>query len=384
MPWVRRLFRFTLAASLASTLFALPARAQGGAAHCGQHPRLVPTADYSRNAEQFDAICMPEAWQFMRTRWQGITYGSPWPTLTVIDDGFFTTKDSAYRPWLFPGPGGSTADGDPGLPPVYGLHGTSVLSLLASRVNNGWIAGAVGPWTGVANHGTSFFLIRDRTSATPPTAGTIAQLLGQYVIPYGERRVVNISQSIAHITSSTQLETQLDHANWQQIVVVTAAGNKKETLAANAWIRRFENVIVVGGLNATGSNLWLGGGGTGSATGTGVDLYAPAENLEVLIRDAQMVTDSGTSFSSPLVAAVAAMMLNLEPSLDPWMVRDVLVKSADSGTYRRLNAIKALLCIDTLQQWTSWPPPNSNQVPVRSWSCTMTGFGNASGQRVGW
>jgi subtilisin family serine protease len=344
----------------------------------------VPSLDYAPNAEQFDAICLPEAWQFMSTRWQGITFGSPWPTLTVIDDGFFATKDSAYRPWLFPGPGSGTADGDPGQPPLYGLHGTSVLSLLASRVNNGWIAGAVGPWTGVANHGTSFFLVRDRNATTPPLPETVAQILGQYVIPYGDRRVVNISQSIAQVISSPQLATQLDQANWQQIVVATGAGNKRETISANAWIRGFENVIVVGGLSSNGGKLWLGGAGVGSATGAGVDLYAPAENLEVIIRDSQIVTDSGTSFSSPLVAAVAAMMLNLDPSLDSWVVRDILVKSADSGTYRRLNAIKALLCIDTLQQWATWPPPNSNQVPVRSWSCAMAGFGNASGQRVGW
>lgn len=74
-------------------------------------------------------------------RWQAVTVGGPrWPSMVVIDDGFFSSQDSGIRPWLFRGfPDGSgvppigTADGDSAHnPPDYGLHGTRVLSLLAS------------------------------------------------------------------------------------------------------------------------------------------------------------------------------------------------------------------------------------------------------------
>ncbi len=383
MPSVRPAFRLIAVFACALVLSTLSAGAQG-APQCGQYPRMVPNYDYPPNASQFDSICLPEAWEFMRARWQGISLGAPWPTVVVIDDGFFTTKDSSLRPSLFPGPGGSTAAGDTAPLPAYGIHGTSVLSLLASRLGNGYIEGGVGPIAGFANLGADFFLIRDRTTAQGPTPGLIAQFLGQYVMPYAGRRVVNISQSLVDVTSSTQLADQLDYANWEQIVVVTGAGNHRETVPANAWIRGFENVIVVGGLNEIGSKLWVGGTGVGSATGAGVDLYAPAENLDVLIRDAQIVTDSGTSFAAPLVTSVVAMMQNLDPTLDSWEVRDILIKTADAGTYRRLNAIKALLCVDSISRWSAYPPPGSNWLPVHNWSCSMSGFGVASGQRVGW
>src|SRR5262245_7092337 len=98
---------------------------EGGAKACGGYPRLVPS-DYARNAEQFDAVCLPEAWRFMQqtapnpSKWQAINVGAPrWPSMVVIDDGFFSTHDSGVRPWLFRGfPDGSgvqpigTADGD--------------------------------------------------------------------------------------------------------------------------------------------------------------------------------------------------------------------------------------------------------------------------------
>ncbi|HXU31862.1 MAG TPA: hypothetical protein VN851_14920, partial [Thermoanaerobaculia bacterium] len=72
--------------------------------------------------------------------------------------------------------------------------------------------------------------------------------------------------------------------------------------------------------------------------------------------------------------------------LDSWVVRDVLVKTADPNAgLPRLNVIKALVCTAALQQSASYPPPGSNTLPVHYWSCAMgTPFGSASGQRVGW
>ena len=117
----------------------------------------------------------------------------------------------------------------------------------------------------------------------------------------------------------------------------------------------------------------------GSATGAGVDLYAPAQAFELILRDGQIVTDSGTSFSGPLVAGAVAMMQNVDPTLDSWVVRDVLVKTADPGTYRRLNVLKALLCVDTILTGTIWADP-----PIRTWECNAGTFGKFQGERVGW
>jgi subtilisin family serine protease len=400
----RPLTAFVLAAAFAliAALTATPASAQDGgtgAKHCRSYPRLVPH-DYAPNAEQFDAVCLPEAWHFMQDRWQALSYGGPrWPSLVVIDDGFFSSHDSALRPWLFRGyPDGSgvqpngTADGDFTFnPPAYGLHGTRVLSLLASDVGNGWIAGVVGPWKsppGTSAWGAGFVLARSGNLINPSTPALLEQIFRDVVLPRPQNRVVNVSQHLASIPAPGHagLGQMLDQADWNQTVVVTGAGNNKEVIGATAWIRNFPNVVVVGGLNPNGTALWRetimtpkGPKEIGSATGGGVDLYAPAQGFDLILRDAQMVTDSGTSFAAPLVAGAVAMMQNVDPTLDSWILRDVLVKTADPGTYPRLNVLKALLCVDTIFTGTIWANP-----PIRTWECETETFGTFRGERVGW
>lgn len=386
--------------AVAAALTGAALSAQEGAKQCRGYLRLVPS-DYVRNAEQFDAVCLPEAWYFMQNRWQALTHGGPrWPGLVVIDDGFFSSHDSGLRPWLFRGyPDGSgapplgTADGDSAQnPPAYGLHGTRVFSLLASDVGNGWIAGVVGPWRGIANGtlwGAGFVVARSgRGFPTSSSAGLVEDIFRGVVLPRPQNRVVNISQHLASIQAPGHagLAQVLDLADWNQTVVVTGAGNNKETVDATAWIRNFRNVVVVGGLDPTGTALWRetivkNGVKTeiGSGTGAGVDLYAPAQAFELILRDAHLVTDSGTSYSAPLVAGAVAMMQNVDPSLDSWVMRDVLVKTADPGAYPRLNVLKALLCVDTILTGSIGTNP-----PIRTWECNAGPFGNFKGERMGW
>src|SRR5215207_4103258 len=208
--------RRPLTAAIAMGLAALAgaaASAQEGAKQCRSYPRLVPS-DYARNAEQFDAVCLPEAWHFMQNRWQALSMGGPrWPGLVVIDDGFFSSQDSGLRPWLFRGypdgsgaqPGG-TADGDfTSNPPKFGLHGTRVFSLLGSNVGNGWIAGVVGPWQGMANGslwGAGFVVARSgRGFPTASSPGLVEEVFRGVVLPRPENRVVNISQHLASIAA---------------------------------------------------------------------------------------------------------------------------------------------------------------------------------------
>src|SRR5713226_9165851 len=89
-----------------STLHACNSGGPGGPPQCKQSPRLVPsnTREYQPNAQQFDTICLPEAWYFLKDKWQGLRPNiSTWPTMVVIDDGFFATDDSGVRPEINPG-----------------------------------------------------------------------------------------------------------------------------------------------------------------------------------------------------------------------------------------------------------------------------------------
>lgn len=399
-----------LAALLALSLGTAPAGWGQENGHCGSGERLVPTFegtgyprynDYDPNSLQFDAVCLPEAWEFMTTRWQGLRPGiGSWPYLVVVDDGFFTSQDSPVRPEIHPGyPDGSgqppngTAWGDAGSPALYGYHGTAVLSLLSSTANNAsLISGICGGWDNIASGqswGARFVPVRiGRGFLAPPTPSLLVDIFKEVVFPFPQARVVNLSKTLVDVDlpPGSDLESALLDANARQVVVVTGAGNSRGTVESTDWVRGFENVIVVGALDRAGTDLWIEDKATGTATGDGVDLYAPGQDLTMVISWATTARDSGTSYAAPFVSGVVAMMQNVDPTLDPWEARGILVETGDLVTpstggpaVRRLNAYRALRCVEALQRWTSWGTP-----PVRYWECNLGSFGTASGSRVGW
>ena len=378
--------------------------------HCGSGERLVPTFDgkgypryndYDPNATQFDAVCLPEAWEFMTSRWQGPQVGiGSWPYLVVIDDGFFTNQDSPVRPEIHPGypdgtglPPDGTAWGDPNTPALYGYHGTAVLSLLSSTANNAFlISGICGDWDNVSggqSWGARFLPVRlGKGLLAFPSPSLLTQIFKDVVLRYPEARVVNLSKSLVNLNlpAGSDLENVLLDANAQQVVVVTGAGNTRGNVKSTDWVRNFENVIVVGALNPAGTDLWIDNSTTGTATGDGVDLYAPGQDLTMVIEWTTTAQDSGTSYAAPFVSGVVAMMQNIDPTLDSWEVRSILVETGDLVTpstggpaVRRLNAYRALRCVEALNRWTSWGNP-----PVRYWDCHMGSLGSASGSRVGY
>ncbi len=65
----------------------------------------------------------------------------------------------------------------------------------------------------------------------------------------------------------------------------------------------------------------------------GLDAYLIRHLVEIKMRDNAVISGSykhvdGTSFSSPIVASIAAQMLEANPSLKPYQVRSILVKTA--------------------------------------------------------
>jgi serine protease len=366
--------------------------------------------EYAENATQYDAVCLPEAWNFMKDRWQAVRQDrSPWPIVVVIDDGFYPSDDSTIRPEIRPGyPDGSgrlprgTAWGDTppsGMMSRYGHHGTAVLSLLASQANNGFlISGVAGPWSNISNGskwGADFLPVRiGDGSVLPQDVMQLVKVFSEVVFSLNQIRVVNISKDLADLQEpdGSDLEARLRWAEARQVIVVTGSGNDRSSIESSKWVRHFDNVAVVGALNENGTDLWIDNSTQGTATGPGVDLYAPGKNLIVIGGDRSTVPPgpvsapgSGTSFATPIVTGVATMMLNIDPSLDAWMIRDILAKSADRITpasggpeIGRLNAYRAVLCTSTVV-WSNTPLSNGR---LQSWSCTMGNLGSASGNRM--
>jgi len=129
-------------------------------------------------------------------------------------------------------------------------------------------------------------------------------------------------------------------------------------------------VLTVSGI--TGSNvIWAN-----SNTGNNIDLCAPYY-VYTTIAGARYSGMVGTSFSAPIVAGVAALVISVNPSLTASQIQDILKQSADDlgpvgfdSTYGwgRVNAARAVSLAGG-----SPPPPVDTTPPTVSISSPTTG-----------
>jgi subtilisin family serine protease len=352
-------------------------------------PRLVPN-DYSYNAEQFDAVKMPEAWHLMQGKWVA---NATFPWVVVIDDGYFPSGDLGIRIDAFPGFPDGTAWGDippEGNAPGYGFHGTAVLSLLASDANNGkGIAGLAGRWEELENGqmaGPLFYPVRIGDDPILPFHVThLKAAFHEVVLAHPQIRVVNISKSIITLSElpGSELEQLFNRAKSEWILIVTGAGNKRENRPEDIWLNQFDHVLIVGGLNKAGTDLWIHDDDDihGTATGEAIDIYAPAEELSVLIKHLDIRRDSGTSYATPFVSAIASMIyaLNTDILQHPEVVKDLIIKTADmievgnpSYSIPRLNAYRAIDCACKVETSSIVEQQENNMIKIigEQWFCT--------------
>jgi Subtilase family len=69
-----------------------------------------------------------------------------------------------------------------------------------------------------------------------------------------------------------------------------------------------------------------------------VDIYAPGENVPVILPNGNVVTDRGTSFAAPLVAGVAGQLLTMDPQLSAAEVKQLLLDGARDPSENPVNA----------------------------------------------
>jgi len=144
-----------------------------------------------------------------------------------------------------------------------------------------------------------------------------------------------------YVTGSKTISTAAKYFQGKGGVVVAAAGNYStlETVQDDPYI------ITVGATDPEDVLFYY------SNRGNNLDLVAPGNNTTTLM-GGLYGAGGGTSFASPVVAGVAALVLSVNPSLTAGEVTDVLKQNADDlgnvgwdTTYGsgRVNAAKAVL-----------------------------------------
>jgi hypothetical protein len=155
-------------------------------------------------------------------------------------------------------------------------------------------------------------------------------------------RIINIS--IGGSSSSSTLQNAVNYA-WNKGAVVFACAQNYST-STPYYPAACDNVVAVSA--TTSSDTWA----SFSNYGDWVDISAPGTSILTTNQGGGYGSWNGTSFSSPIVAGVAALMLSANPSLTNAQIVDLLTRTADdlgaSGHdpyfgYGRVNAYQSLL-----------------------------------------
>jgi hypothetical protein len=319
-------------------------------------PLLVPNdPDYSQEWH-LQTIQAPSAWD--------VTTGSTSVPIAMIDSGVDPTHPDLASKLI---PGWSFLTGTTDTHDVLG-HGTQTAGTAAAIGNN-----AVGV-AGVAWQNPIMPLVV-LNSSDWATYSDIANGI-MYAADHGVR-IVNIS--IGGTSSSSTMQTAVDYAWNKGTVVFAAAGNYSSSTPI--YPAGCANVVAVG---ATDSNDTLA---SFSNYGSYIDLTAPGVNIVTTIAGGGYGGVSGTSFSSPIAAGVAALVLSRNPSLSAQQLVTLLEQNSDDlGTpgwdqiygWGRVNASRAVVAAGG---GTSTPPPSvtiSTPTPSSTVQAAVTVQGNAS------
>ncbi len=265
-------------------------------------------------------ISAPQGWD--------ISTGSSVVDIAIIDSGVDPSHpDLAGK--LIPGYnflGGNTDTHD-----VLG-HGTAVAGTAAAAGDNSLgVAGVA--W----QNSIMPLVVLDSTNYA--TYSNIAQAI-TYAVDHGAR-VINIS--IGGSSSSSTLQNAADYA-WSKGAIIFASAMNNST-STPYYPAACSNVVAV---SATDSSDNLA---TFSNFGSWIDIAAPGTSIYTTTNGGGYGTWNGTSFSSPLSAGLAALILSVNPVLANQQVVDLITGNADdlgapgfdqSFGYGRINVYRSL------------------------------------------
>ncbi len=280
-------------------------------------PTVIPNDPYYGQEYHLTKIAAPAAWDY--------SIGSSAVTIAILDSGIDSTHPELASLLV---PGWNFYDNNSDLTDVTG-HGTAVAGVASALGNNG---------AGVAAVTWACRIMPLRIASTNGSASSSATASALTWAADHGARVANISYG--NVTKITAINTAAQYFQSKGGVVTASAGN-------SATFDSTENPLFLL-VSATDQNDVLA---SWSNTGNNIDLAAPGVNVVTTASGGGYASGSGTSFSAPIVAGVAALVISANPSLSATQVQDLLKNNADdlgspgwdtSYGWGRVNAAKAL------------------------------------------
>ncbi len=258
-------------------------------------------ADPVRNLQwQLDEIQVDSVWN------DGITGAGI--TIGIVDTGVVGDDMNLV----------ATTDFTGGTPGKF-EHGNTVAAIAAATRDNGLGGTGVAPGASIV----SAKVCANGSCASDDIARGILWVVGQGA------DVINISLGGPASAAVAQV---IDYAVSEGVVVVAAAGNSSCSTAYTAgcdptvdnvaYPAAFGNVVAVTATNSAGASPYW------TSKGRRSTVAAPGESLWYSTNGLFGSNGSGTSFSSPVVAGIVALMREAEPTLDATQLQAALMLSS--------------------------------------------------------
>lgn len=217
-------------------------------------------------------------------------------------------------------------------PDCYG-HGTLVAGIIAAHnTGDGYSGIAPGAEIIAINQATG------KDDIYTGDLGTMAESIHRSID--AGARIINISMvgCMDRPRRVFELEEALDRAERSGVVVIAASGNRMSACPEGsvAYPGYLPTVLSVQAhetdTNALASYSLAGVDPVVSAPGR-IPVALSSHGQDLVVGQYEPIGFQGTSFATPVVSGLAALLLERHPTLSPQQVRDVLVGSADASSH---------------------------------------------------
>jgi subtilisin family serine protease len=277
-------------------------------------PHFVAGNQYS-----LDLINVRKAW--------AATVGDPTVTVALIDTGIdYTNPELADH--IHPAGRTFFLNGEPR---DEDGHGTLTAGIIAATAHNNMGIAGIAPNVQVLPIKVSPGYVQTiNTQRNDLLADDTAAVTYNFQEPIRYAADAAWGTKVININFATSIEDPNEGAAIydvmnQGVLVVAAAGNSGKDVPL--YPAAYDCVLGVGAVNSNAQRAGF------STYGLGVDVVAPGVSVMSTTLHEEYAYVHGTSFASPHVSGVAALIYSARPDLSAWDVREIIMRSAkDLGT----------------------------------------------------
>ncbi|MEM3518476.1 MAG: S8 family serine peptidase [Nitrososphaerales archaeon] len=296
-------------------------------------PSIIPNDQYYSSQWHLEKIQASKAWD--------ISTGDPNVIIAVLDSGVDPNHPDLSSKLI---QGYNFYDNNYNTSDVYG-HGTKVAGVAAALTNN---------FIGVSSISWQCSIMPLRVTDTNGYA--YSSLLAKALI-YAADRGAKVAVISFAIFGGSMISDAAKYFMDKGGLVIAAGGND------NSYHSDPDNPYIISVSATTSSDSRA----SFSSYGPYIDLSAPGSSIYTTIRGGSYGSVSGTSFSAPLTAGLAALIFSANPSLSPTQVEQIMKSTAidlgDQGYdvyygYGRIDALGALTLASNSVIYRDDEPPS--------------------------